>query len=58
MNINKSALALLTLFFYGESNVQKAGELLRVQYPHITVGHGAERVVFFFSGVCKKASNM
>ena len=47
------------VFFDGASNVQNAGELLRVKHPRITVGHGAEHVVsLFFSDVYKKASRI
>jgi hypothetical protein len=42
-------------FFYGASNVQNAGNILRIFNPRITVGHGAEHVVsLFFSDVYKK----
>ena len=35
-----------------------AGELLRVKYPRITVGHGAEHVVsLFFKDVYEKVCN-
>ena len=37
------------VFFDGASNVQNAGELLKVKFPRITVGHGAEHVVSLFS---------
>ena len=40
------------VFFDGASNVQNAGEILKVNYPLISVGHGAEHVVaLFFSDV-------
>ena len=45
------------VFFDGASNVQNAGELLKVKFPRITVGHGAEHVVsLFFSDVYKNVS--
>ncbi len=41
--------------FDGASNVQNAGEILRIFNPPITVGHGAVHVVsLFFSDVYKK----
>ena len=60
MTTTDCVLALLTLFFFdGASNVQNAGELLRVKHPRITVGHGAEHVVsLFFSDVYNKASKI
>jgi hypothetical protein len=46
------------VFFDGASNVQNAGQLLRVRYPRITVGHGAEHVVsLFFKDVYEKVCN-
>jgi hypothetical protein len=46
------------VFFDGASNVQNAGQLLRVKYPRITVGHGAEHVVsLFFKDVYEKVCN-
>ena len=40
------------VFFDGAGNVQNAGEILKVNYPRISVGHGAEHVVaLFFSDV-------
>ena len=45
------------VFFDGASNVQNSGELLRMKYPRITVGHGAEHVVLlFFKDVYTKVS--
>ena len=39
---NRKCTGIVDLvFFDGASNVQNAGELLRVKYPCITVGHGA-----------------
>jgi len=47
------------VFFDGASNVQNAGELLRVKYPRITVGHGAEHVVsLFFKDVYDKVTDI
>lgn len=44
-----------TVFFDGASNVQKAGELLEVDFPMVTVLHGAEHVVsLFFADIAKK----
>ena len=44
-----------TVFFDGSSNVQKAGELLEVDFPMVTVLHGAEHVVsLFFADIAKK----
>jgi hypothetical protein len=44
------------IFFYGASNVQKAGRVLQVIYPRTTVFHGAEHVVsLFFKGITKLA---
>ena len=44
---NKKLPGIVNLvFFDGASNVQNAGEILKVFNPRITVGHGAER--FFF----------
>ena len=43
---NKKSPGIVGLvFFYGASNVQNAGEILRIFNPRITVGHGAEHVV-------------
>jgi hypothetical protein len=36
------------LLFDGASNVQNAGKLVSITYPHITVVHGAEHVVSLF----------
>ena len=36
------------IIFDGASNVQKAGSLLEVQFPHLSVIHGAEHVVSLF----------
>jgi hypothetical protein len=36
------------VLFDGASNVQKAGKLVSITYPHITVVHGAEHVVSLF----------
>jgi hypothetical protein len=36
------------IFFYGASNVQKAGRILQVMYPCTTVVHGYEHVVSLF----------
>jgi hypothetical protein len=47
MSTRRSALDLV--FFDGASNVQNAGEFLKAFNPRITVGHGAEHVVSFFS---------
>ncbi len=52
----KKCTGIINLALYdGASNMQKAGELLRVKYPCITVGHGAEHVVsLFFADVYRK----
>ena len=43
---NKKSPRIVDLvFFDGSSNVQNAGEILRIFNPRITVGHGAEHVV-------------
>ena len=57
---NRLCVGIVDLvFFDGASNVQNAGELLRVKHPRITVGHGAEHVVsLFFSDVYNKASKI
>ncbi len=36
------------VLFDGASNVQNAGKLVSITYPHITVVHGAEHVVSLF----------
>ena len=56
---NRKCTGIVDLvFFDGASNVQNAGELLRVKYPRITVGHGAEHVVsLFFKDVYEKVIN-
>jgi hypothetical protein len=36
------------VLFDGASNVQNAGKLVSITYPHITVVHGAEHVVLLF----------
>jgi hypothetical protein len=53
---NKKSPGIVDLvFFDGASNVQNAGEILRIFNPRITVGHGAEHVVsLFFSDVYNK----
>ena len=44
-----------TLFFYGAANVQKAGKILSVKYPRISVLYGAEHVVsLFFADLARK----
>lgn len=54
---NRKCAGIVDLFFYGASNVQNAGELLRVKYPRITLAHGAEHVVsLLFDDVYKKVS--
>ena len=46
-----------TLFFDGASNVQKAGRMLTIKFPTISVLHGAEHVVsLFFSDLATKIS--
>jgi len=41
-------------FFYGASNVQKAGEILVAKFPHSFCFHGGEHVVsLFFSSISK-----
>ena len=57
---NKKSPGIVDLvFFYGASNVQNAGEILRIFNPRITVGHGAEHVVsLFFSDVYTKVSEL
>ena len=56
---NRKCTGIVDLvFFDGASNVQNTGELLRVKYPRITVGHGAEHVVsLFFKDVYEKVIN-
>lgn len=56
---NRKCTDIVDLVFVdGASNVQNAGELLRVKYPRITVGHGAEHVVsLFFKDVYEKVCN-
>jgi hypothetical protein len=53
---NKKCPGIVDLvFFYGASNVQNAGKILKAFNPCITVGHGAEQVVsLFFSDVYNK----
>ncbi len=42
-----------TLFFYGASNVQSAGQILQAFNPRITVGRGVEHIdSLFFFDVC------
>ena len=42
------------VLFDGASNVQKAGDILAVRYPRITVGHGTEHVIsLFFANFAK-----
>ncbi len=58
-NKRKCAGIVDLVLFDGASNVQNAGELLKVKFPRITVGHGAEHVVsLFFSDVYKNVSYM
>jgi hypothetical protein len=49
----KKCLGIVNLvFFDGASNIQNAGEILKVLFPCITVGQGAKHVVsLFFSDV-------
>jgi hypothetical protein len=53
---NKKCPGIVDLvFFYGASNVQNAGKILKAFNPRITVGHGAKHVVsLFFSDVYTK----
>jgi hypothetical protein len=55
-HLQKKCTGIIDLvLFDGASSVQKSGELLRVKYPCITVGHGAEHVVsLFFADVYRK----
>ena len=44
-----------SIFFDGAANIQKAGEILAVKFPSITVLHGAEHVVsLLFSDIAKR----
>ena len=46
------------VFFDGASNVQNAGLILKAYNPCITVGHGAEHVVWlFFADLYRKVSD-
>ncbi len=45
------------VLFDGASNVQKAGKILAIHHPRITVVHGAEHVTsLFFKDVCTNVS--
>jgi hypothetical protein len=46
--LNPNGYLIDCIFFYGASNVQKAGSILQVMYPRTTVLHGAEHVVSLF----------
>ena len=50
---NKSCTDIV--FFYGESNVQRVGQILDASYPRITVLHGSEHVVYIFSPTFKNS---
>ena len=42
------------VMFYGDSNVQIAGKLLKIHYPNVSVMHGVEHLVsLFFNDVSK-----
>ena len=54
-NNNKHPRVVDLVYFDGASNVQKAGDILKVNYPCMTVCHGSEHVVaLFFSIVFNK----
>ena len=54
-NNKKHPGAVDLVYFDGASNVQKAGDILKVNYPRMTVCHGSENVVaLFFSDVFYK----
>jgi hypothetical protein len=58
MHKNMSPGIFDLVFFDGASNVQNAGEIVRVFNPRITVGHGAEHVVsLFFANVYTKVKS-